>query len=89
MLFCGRNWPLGLTRNTEVFDSTVLSVLVVRWELTNQAYLDRNLEKPFLYNIVKLHLFFKFKIVLIFYVISWWALHLNHLYLVAFIFIIS
>ena len=24
MLFCGRNWPLGLTRNTEVFDSPVL-----------------------------------------------------------------
>ena len=21
MLFCGRNWPLGLTRNTKVFDS--------------------------------------------------------------------
>ena len=23
MLFCGRNWPLGLTRNTEVFGSPV------------------------------------------------------------------
>ena len=23
MLFCGRNWPLGLTRNTEVFDNPV------------------------------------------------------------------
>ena len=24
--------------------------LVVKWQLTNQAYLDQNLEKPFLYN---------------------------------------
>ena len=51
--------------------------LVVRWQLTVQAYLDRNLEKAFLYIIVKLIFFFKFMIVLLFYVISWWALYFS------------
>ena len=32
--------------------------LVVRWKLTDQAYLDRNLEKPFFNIIVKLHPFY-------------------------------
>ena len=51
---------------------------MVRWQLTDQAYLDRNVEEPFFYIIVKLHLFFKKnKIVLVFYVISCWALHLS------------
>ena len=32
-------------------------VVTRRWQLTDQAYLDRNLEKPFFNKIVKLHPF--------------------------------
>ena len=67
--------------------------LVVRWQLTDQAYLDRNMEKPFFYKIVKLHLFFVFLFFylrLFFYLPSARGeLYILHLYLVAFIFIIS
>ena len=45
--------------------------LMVRWQLKDLAYLDRNLEKPFYYNI-QIASVSK----LVFYVISWRALHL-------------
>ena len=52
--------------------------LVVRWQLIDQANLESKLGKAFLiYNIAFV---FKFKIVLIFYVISWWALHLSFIF---------
>ena len=44
--------------------------LVVRWQLTDLVYLDRNLDKPF-FNDCQIASVFKSKIVLVFYVISW------------------
>ena len=61
--------------------------LVVRWQLTGQAYLDRSLEKPF-YVIVKLHLFLDLRL-LLYYTSSRAKLYIFHLYIVAFIFISS
>ena len=59
---------------------------MVRWQLTDQANLDRNLEKPFLYII--LHLFLNLRLFL-YFTSSRGGLYIFHLYLVAFIFIIS
>ena len=58
--------------------------LVVRWQLTDQAYLDRNLEK-----ILYLILFFKSKILFLYFTSSRGELYIFRLYLVAFILIIS
>ena len=53
--------------------------LVVRWQLTDQAYLDRNLEKPFLI-IVKLHLsFFNLRLFL-YFTSSRGELYIFHMY---------
>ena len=57
--------------------------LVVRRQLPDQAYLDRNLEKAFYYIYeCQIAYFFKFMIiiVLIFYIISWWALHFSFIF---------
>ena len=69
--------------------------LVVRWQLIEKAYLNRNLEKPFwdIHVIVKLHLFFLNSRVFLYFTSSRGKLYIFHLYfagyLVAFIFIIS
>ena len=61
--------------------------LVVRWQLTDQAHLDRNLEKLFLCN-SQIASFLNLRLLLNF-TSSRGELYIFHLYLVAFIFIIS
>ena len=54
--------------------------LVVMWQLTDQAYLDQNLEKPFLI-IVKLHLSFFFNLRLfLYFTSSRGELYIFHMY---------
>ena len=60
---------------------------VVRWQLSDQAYRDKNLEKPF-YIIVKLHLFFNLRLFL-YFTLSRGELYIFYLCLVAFIVIHS
>ena len=54
--------------------------LVVRWQFTDQAYLDRNLEKPLFLFYCQIASFFKFKIVLVF-MSSRNEFYIFHLYL--------
>ena len=61
---------------------------MVRLQLTDQAYQNRILEKPFLYIIVKLHPFLNSRLFL-YFTSSHGEFYIFHLYLVAFIFIIS
>ena len=61
--------------------------LVVRWQLTDQAYLNRNLEKPF-YNCQIASLFLNLRLFL-YFTSSRGELYIFLLFLVACIFIIS
>ena len=77
-----------LTRNMKIMsfhECKWSGSLVVRWQLTDQAYLDQNLEKHFfIYNCQIASLIF-----LVYIMSSRAELYIFHLYLVAFIFKIS
>ena len=78
------NMKIMLIRKCKWSDSLVVSRL-----LTNQAYLDRNLEVSFLYN-CQIAFFFKLMHVLFLcFTSSCDELYIFHLYLAALVFIIS
>ena len=61
--------------------------LMARWQLTDQAYLDRNLEMPFFMNCQIASFFLNLRLFL-YFTPSRGELYIFYLYLVAFIFII-
>ena len=60
---------------------------MVSWLLTNQAYLDRNLEGTFFIDNCQIAFFFKL-IFFVYFTSSCDELYIFHLYLAAFVFII-
>ena len=62
-----------------IHEANGLDSLVVRWQLADQAYGSKLGKAFFLYN-CQIASFFKFKNVPIFYVISWWDLHLSFIF---------